>query len=374
MHSFAAPLAAAAMRGSGLDAQVLPDEDEETLAIGRQVTRGGECIPMTLTIGRLVQTLREVGGDGGDQALFMPSACGPCRFGQYNMLESLILEREGFGRVALMSPNNDNAYQGLDEQLRRRIWTGTLAGDILFKIGCRYRPYEEVPGTIDTMLASALGRMERAFESDEPLRPAFREALEPFKRLPRPESTRPLVGVVGEIFVRCSSFANQDVVGSIEAQGGEAWLSPFHEWVLYAAWEHERRAKEGWDIAGKARSYLKNQYFSVSEHQWYGDAGELLADRHEPTIQESADEAYRYAEFNFGGEVLVTVGRTILFFRQGAELVVNCAPFGCMPGQTVTGILNEVQEDEGRPVVSLYYEGTGDLNSRIGVFLNNRNR
>jgi predicted CoA-substrate-specific enzyme activase len=371
MHPFAAPLAAAAMRGAGLDAQVLPEENEETLAVGRQVTRGGECIPMTLTIGRLVQSLREIGGDGGDQALFMPSACGPCRFGQYNLLERIILEREGFGEIALLSPNNDNAYQGLDEQLRRRIWIGTLAGDLLFKIGCRFRPYEEIPGSTDAMLSGALADMVRAFEQDQPLRPAFREALLPFRALPAPGNGRPLVGVVGEIFVRCSPFANQDVVRTIESQGGEAWLAPFHEWVLYAAWEHERRAKQGWDIKGQARSYLKNKYFSVSEHQWYGDAGELLADRHEPSIQESADAALPYAEFNFGGEVLVTIGRTIHFFEQGARLVVNCAPFGCMPGQTITGILNEVQQDHGRPVLSLFYEGTGDLNARIGVFLQN---
>ena len=41
---------------------------------------------------------------------------------------------------------------------------------------CR-RLLRAIDAMIDTMLASALGRMERAFESDEPLRPAFREAL-----------------------------------------------------------------------------------------------------------------------------------------------------------------------------------------------------
>ena len=66
-----------------------------------------------------------------------------------------------------------------------------------------------------------------------------------------------------------------------------------------------------------------------------------------------------------------TIGRTIHFFKQDAKLVVNCAPFGCMPGQTITGILNEVERDYSRPVLSLFYEGTGDLNSRIGVFLKN---
>jgi predicted CoA-substrate-specific enzyme activase len=319
-HSIGAPLAAAAMRGEGFDARPLPEEDDETLAVGRQVTRGGECIPMTVTIGRLLQTLREKGGDGSTDGLFMPSACGPCRFGQYNLLEQVILDREGFGELAIMSPNNDNAYQGLPEKLRRKIWTGILLGDILFKVGCRFRPYASDPSAIDDFMDAAQKIMERAFESGESLKPAFARALAPFREIPKPPSDKPLVGVVGEIFVRCNAFSNQNVVRAIEAQGGEAWLAPFHEWVLYACWEHERRAKVGLDILGKAKSYVKNRYLFETEHAWYMEAGDLLGDRHEPSVQESAEAAYPYASFNFGGEVLMTIGRTIEFFKQGASV------------------------------------------------------
>jgi predicted nucleotide-binding protein (sugar kinase/HSP70/actin superfamily) len=371
MHAIGAPLAAAAMRGEGFDAHMLPEEDDETLAVGRQVTRGGECIPMTVTIGRLLQTLREKGGDGSDHGLFMPSGCGPCRFGQYNLLEQVILDREGFGQLAIMSPNNDNAYQGLPESLRRKIWTGLLVGDILFKVGCRYRPYASDPRSIDDLVDEAKLTMERAFESGESLKPAFARALAPFRTLPRPPSDKPLVGVVGEIFVRCNAFSNQNVIRAIESQGGEAWLAPLHEWVLYACWEHERRAKRGLDILGKAKSYLKNRYLFETEHSWYEAAGDLLGDRQEPSIQESAEAAFPYAAFNFGGEVLMTIGRAIEFFNQGAAVVVNCSPFGCMPGQIISGILAQVQQDYGRPVVNLFYDGTGDLNSVIGVFLRN---
>ncbi len=179
------------------------------------------------------------------------------------------------------------------------------------------------------------------------------------------------MGVVGEIFVRCNAFSNQNVIRAIEAQGGEAWLAPLHEWVLYACWEHERRAKRGLDILGKAKSYLKNRYLFETEHAWYEEAGDLLGDRQEPSIQESAEAAFPYAAFNFGGEVLMTIGRAIEFFNQGASLVVNCSPFGCMPGQIISGILAQVQQDYGRPVVNLFYDGTGDLNRMIGVFLRN---
>jgi len=326
---------------------------------------------MTVTIGRLLQTLREKGGDGSSDALFMPSGHGPCRFGQYNLLERVILEKEGFGELAILAPNNDNAYQGLDETLRRQIWTGTLIGDLIFKVGCRFRPYAKNPESINEMVDDASRIMAEAFESGEKLEPAFARALAPFRALPKPPSTKPLVGVVGEIFVRCNPFSNQHVVDAIEAQGGEAWLAPFHEWVLYAAWEHERRAKEGWDILGRTKSYLKNRYLFDSEHSWYEEAGDLLSDRHEPTVPESAEAAFKYASFNFGGEILMTIGRAIKFFESGAVLVANCSPFGCMPGQVIAGILAEVQQDYGKPVVDLFYDGTGDLNQEIGVFLRN---
>jgi len=371
LHSIAAPLVAAALRGEGFDARSLPPEDQESLSIGRQVTRGGECMPMTVTIGRLLQTLREKGGDGSTDAFFMPSGCGPCRFGQYNLLERVILEDQGFGKLAIMAPNNDNAYQGLEEGLRRKIWTGALLGDLIFKVGCRYRPYADDPAAIDDLVSDAARLMEEAFENRDALKPALRRALSPFRALPKPPSGKPLVGVVGEIFVRCNEFTNQNVVAAIEMHGGEAWLAPFHEWVLYACWEHERRAREGWDIAGRAKSYIKNRYLFETEHAWYEEAGDLLADRKEPSIQESAEAAFPYAAFNFGGEVLMTIGRTVEFFKQGADLVVNCSPFGCMPGQVISGILNEVQKDAGRPVVNLFYDGTGDLNRMIGVFLRN---
>ena len=371
LHPIAAPLAAAAMRGAGLEARALAMETDEDLAAGRQVTRGGECIPMTVTMGSLLRTLRKKGTDGRTDALFMPSAHGPCRVGQYNLLERMILEREGFGKLAIMAPNNDNAYQGLGEGLRRKIWTGTLVGDLLFKVGCRFRPYADDPDSVTRMVEDGTRIMEAAFEEGAPLKPAFARALAPFRVLAPPPSTKPLVGIVGEIFVRCNFFSNQYVVDAIEAQGGEAWLAPFHEWVLYACWEHERRAKMGLDILGRAKSYVKNRYLFESEHAWYRECADLLPDRQEPTIPESAEAAYPYASFNFGGETLMTIGRTVKFFESGASLVVNCSPFGCMPGQAISGILNEVQKDVGKPVVNLFYDGTGDLNRVIGVFLRN---
>jgi len=82
----------------------------------------------------------------------------------------------------------------------------------------------------------------------------------------------------------------------------------------------------------------------------------------------------RYLPVNFEGEAIITIGRTVAFAEQGAGLVVNCAPFGCMPGTLTTAIFQEVRDEIGIPVVSMFYDGEGDQNRRLEVFLANLTR
>ncbi len=52
-----------------------------------------------------------------------------------------------------------------------------------------------------------------------------------------------------------------------------------------------------------------------------------------------------YIPFYLGGEGKLSLGRAIRFARQGAALVVNCAPFGCMPETVATAIYGRLSAD-----------------------------
>ena len=52
-------------------------------------------------------------------------------------------------------------------------------------------------------------------------------------------------------------------------------------------------------------------------------------------------------------------------------MVVNCAPFGCMPETVATAIFGRLSADVDMPIVSLFYDGSGGQNRRLEVFLNN---
>jgi predicted CoA-substrate-specific enzyme activase len=371
MHPLGAPFFSAAFRRHGYDARPLPPEDRGAFEQGRACTRGAECLPTALTIGALMQAVQNHRGNER-HAFFMPTAEGPCRFGQYCTLHRLILDREGLSDVAILSPSSFNSYQGLEESLRRNMWHALLAADILFKAALKIRPYEIHPGETNRVLAKQQARMEQALQAGENIPAVLNGSVERIMAIPRNKTQKPLVGVVGEIYVRCNTFANEDVIGAIERFGGEAWLSPMGEWILYTA------AVQGISFRDRSRNWfkkwmadLKNYYLFRQEQRFYEQAGAALADRHEPDIHSVIEEGKKYLPLNFEGEAILTVGRAAWFAKQGASLVINCAPFGCMPGTITTALFRKISPEIGIPVVNMFYDGRGNQNQRLEVFLNN---
>ena len=372
MHETAAPFIAAAMRASGYRAELLPVENAESFAIGRAHTRGGECLPCPTTLGTFLKVVQDDGGDPSRHALFMPTASGPCRFGQYCTLNRIVLDRMGWDQVPIVSWTSTNSYDGTDLKTRRYLWTSVLLGDLLFKMRCRVLPYEQEHGATEALYVQWRDRLARALEAREDLAALLREARNAFLAIPRHDTSKPLVGIVGEIYVRNNAFTNQDVVRRIEAAGGEAWNAPVTEWLVYTAYmETWLLREERGSLGERISAAIKNRFFERDEAAWTRHTAPLLDDRREPHIEQTLAEGAPHFPLEFEGESILTVGRAVEFMKAGASLVVNCAPFGCMPGTMTAGIFQEIERSYGVPVANMFYDGEGDINGRIATYLAN---
>jgi predicted CoA-substrate-specific enzyme activase len=373
MHPVGAALGVAAMRAHGYDARVLPLETDESFEIGRRLTSGNECLPTVTTIGALVAKLRALDARPSEHAFFMATADGPCRFGQYALKHRLILDDLGYRDLPIMSPSSNNSYQGLPESVRRLIWKLFVASDILMKLRCRVKPYEIHPGETVRVLDEELARLCAVVERGGNFEREWRKSLDRIGMIEQAGPAKPLVGIVGEIYVRCNSFANDRVIEAVERFGGEAWLAPLSEWFLYTAAIQHWRARE--DLQGfvhRGQSLIKNRYIKSVEQGLYDRAGRWMDGRHEPSVESVIEAGRAYLPLNFEGEAILTVGRAEKFIESGAALVVNCAPFGCMPGTVTAALFQDVQNRTGAPVVSMFYDGEGDLNGLLGVHLAQR--
>jgi predicted nucleotide-binding protein (sugar kinase/HSP70/actin superfamily) len=239
------------------------------------------------------------------------------------------------------------------------------------KLRCRVKPYEAHPGETERVLGEEIQRLAGVVEAKGKFEREWLRSLSRLGSVPRREGpAKPLVGIVGEIYVRCNAFANDKVIAAVERFGGEAWLAPLSEWFLYTAWLQKWRARE--DLRGivfRGQSLVRNRYIQAVEHDLYEKAGAWMEGRLEPEVEEVVMAGARYLPVNFEGEAILTVGRTVKFMEQGAALVVNCAPFGCMPGTIASALFQELQNRTGVPVVSMFYDGEGDLNGLLGVYL-----
>jgi len=242
-----ARMMAAVCRSVGIDAAVTPDSDERTLELAGLYLGGEECYPQKVTLGDFLRIIHADDFDPRRTAFFMPTAEGPCRFGQYAPYLRHILGELGYGDVPVISPSSRNSYDGFADHARdmmRRLWWGVIASDILRKLLLKTRPYESSRGDTDEAFERALDMLEEVVE-DPHLRGAERRAgmlatlvriRDRFRSIPaRYRRDRPLIGVVGEIFCRLNTFSNRHAVRRIEAHGGEAWLSDVGECFYFDA-------------------------------------------------------------------------------------------------------------------------------------------
>ena len=127
----------AAFQACGGEAEALPASDQETLELGRRLTSGKECYPLILTTGDLAKLLQRPDFNPERSAFFMPSANGPCRFGQYHRFHRMVLDDLGYPQMPVYSPEqSENMYREIGMvggDFDRVAWNGIVAIDLLDK-------------------------------------------------------------------------------------------------------------------------------------------------------------------------------------------------------------------------------------------------
>ncbi len=376
MSDHAIPMAAA-FRNCGMDAEVLPQTTEETADLGRQFTSGKECFPCICTTGDIINKIKSSDFDRGRSGFFMPTATGPCRFGQYRTLQSIALKEFGYEDIPLISPDSKNSYKDLgdvDEGFSRQAWKAMLATDILEKMLHETRPYELNKGETDNVYQECLILLEKSFEQGKDEVETLHECRKKMKNIPVDKSyIKPAISIVGEIYLRLNKFGNGDLIRQIEELGGEIWLAPMAEWILYTNNRYIINTKNDRDFKNLAAGWLKDRVQRKDEHKIYDVFKDDLRYNHDVPVKEVLKNSAPYMHQSFGGEAILSVGKAIDMVKSGAKGVINVMPFTCMPGSVVTAVSKVVSENNGEiPWINISYDGQQDdtsIRTRLEAFM-----
>jgi len=394
--SEAARMLAAAMRAYGIDAEALPRSPDAGLGLARQAISEDVCLPALLTTEDMLYRVQQPDFDPKKEAFFQGNAEGPCRFGMYSMLQRRILDKLGHRDVDIATLGAKSEHGGLGMLFALVAWDLILCHDLLFKMVQRTRPYEADEGESKAIFESYLLKLEemapdhkRKMESNklaailntrhlDEMSELLRRAQDDFSRIPRRGEDRPLVGVVGEFYVRLHDGANQDILRKLEANGAETWLAPMTEFFSYANFigkilSADRLRGGGLskeEFAEYTARWLNARLVDKEEHTLFGATLPFLDGYDDISSEEVIREGSKYVDHNFGGEAICSMGKSEDFAKRGLAGIVSVIPFNCMPGNVVTALSQALRRRHGNiPFLNLDYDGFID-SSRESKIIN----
>ncbi len=381
------------LRSFGIDVQLM--QTYKGLQLGKQYTSGKECFPCQITLGDLLYHLEREKERLGEAfrpenyLYFMAESGGPCRFGMYNKLHRIILDAlDGYGKIHIASITSNDSYclGGLLEpqmvtHFRRSAYMAVVIGDVLDRMLWRTRPYEKEPGQAEDHFQEALDIMCREMEIHG-RRKRFRKILNTLEVVVRKARDlidptippKPLIGMVGEIYLRSHRKSNQDLIKLLERHGGETVNASIAEWLNYVSYDNMQRAGREAVYALRRRN-LKSLRQHVKD--WLSNRTELTYQylrldqiyrrvrKHLPIhgdhrinqIEKQLDND-RLFSFHVGTEAGLSIGGALEYCLHGFDGIVNVFPFTCMPSTMCSAILKPVLDRMQIPYIDASYDGT----------------
>jgi predicted nucleotide-binding protein (sugar kinase/HSP70/actin superfamily) len=361
----------AVMRGLGLPAEVLPEPTRETLRLGRRHTSGKECLPAVVTLGGLLERLEREPDRQARFAFFMPGTDGPCRFGAYKELHQLVLERLGLReRVRIWAPPFGDYFQGVPPGAGALVLAGGCAIDLLRDLRYEVEPGEVRPGAARLLFDRYHARVAALLEAEaggslaggRVLRHAvsgwlyglpalLEEAAADFAALRGP-GRRPVVLVVGEIFVRNEPFSSGFVADALSRRGLVARVARITEFLQYS--DHCGRERRHLGLSDRLDGWVRRRI----ETALSAAAGRAMGWHRPPTTAATLAHAGDYLRPALEGETVLTIGAAVEAWRRHeVDAVLSVGPLECMPNKLAESLFHHVAAREGLLSLTLSLNG-----------------
>lgn len=343
-----------ALEASGYNVVCLPAMDREAINVGLKFVNNDSCYPAIISIGQLVEALQSGKYDLNNTSVMMSQTGGGCRATNYIPLLRKALNDAGFPQVPVVSVSLGN--KGVESNpgfkytlpMLKRIVVAILYGDLFERVVYRTRPYELEKGQIDALHEEWLKKVEGNVRNGSltQFNRNMKKIIKDFDTVPISNEVKPKVGVVGEILVKYSPTANNDIVRLLEAEGAEAVvpdLIGFMNYSLYnQIWKYDNM---GMPKKNKNLAEMAIKLIEVVEKPMDKAlrASERFTGIH--SIYQLAEDASKILSIgNHTGEGWFLTGEMIELLKTGVNNIVCMQPFGCLPNHVVgKGVIKELR-------------------------------
>jgi predicted nucleotide-binding protein (sugar kinase/HSP70/actin superfamily) len=185
---------------------------------------------------------------------------------------------------------------------------------------------------------------------------------------------KPLIGIVGEIYLRTHTHSNQDLIKVIEKHGGEVVNASITEWVNYISYSdfmgkisELRLDLKQFNIKNIIRLLKEAAKFRIQ--LFYQEMRQKQAyDRIKPLLDIEGDHKVSHLDdvlrkedlfsFEIGTEACLSIASILEYAREGFNGIVNVYPFTCMPSTATSAIINPVMNKMSVPYLDTPYDSS----------------
>jgi len=339
---------------------VLLEANEKSLNTGYQYANGGECMPLVSIIGGAIEGVKDKALSPSSTYLYLPSLCLACNFPQFPILADAAFQKAFRGGIKIGLVNTMSPGEILPQSLAIKMLESNIIGSIIYKLYFRIKPYERIPGAADAVFANAGSRIRDAIINGADLKECLARITEAFADIERDEEggRKPRIGLLGDLYVKFNEVVNQNLVSLVHQLKGELVIPSMTEYPFHFYHADIRLYGES-DRSFRMLKLIEGRYEKI--------AGPLLDNRIEPDFEECAalSEAYGIRHY-IAGETAINIGRALYMLENNlVDAIIHINPMFCCPGVVSSSIFRKIQEDYGKPVIDIFYDGTGNPNSII---------
>lgn len=369
----------------GYRCDLLTSDGPNVVKEGLQTVHNDTCYPCLLVVGQFLDALKSGKYDPHKTALFITQTGGGCRASNYIHLLRKALEKAGYSYVPVISVNLSGLERNpgfhLTIPLIARFVSALLYGDMIMLLSNQLRPYEIVKGQVDEKIDYWVKYLSNMYLKDSgfgkgKLARNFARIVEDFASIPINKTPRVKVGVVGEIYVKYSPLANNNLERLLADEGAEVVVPGVMDFIIFKV---DNRIVDAELYGGNRIKYWIVKRFkkylldvqkifleAVSSSEVFSPPKDF------ETIKKMVQPYIGYG--NKMGEGWLLTAEMVELIHSGTPNVICTQPFGCLPNHIAgKGMIRKIRnKNPNANIVAIDYDpGATQVNqeNRIKLML-----
>lgn len=353
----------------GYDMEILQNDGPGVASNGLKFVHNDTCYPALLVIGQFIDALNSGKYDVNKTALMITQTGGGCRASNYIHLLRKALVKAGFPQVPVISLNmsglEKNSGFKFTLKMIRQALMALIYGDMLMLLKNQVEPYEQVKGTSINKTDEWIQKLTNDFDhghalSFKDMKKNLKNMVTEFDAIPRDESDKIKVGVVGEIYIKYSSLGNNDLEKFLLDQGCEIMVPGVMGFMLFKT---DNRLEDITLYGGSSMKYKAISIFFNYITKLETAMIDIVKDNGNFKIPSSYSHLKKLIKGYVGygnkmGEGWLLTAEMLELIEQGYDNIVCAQPFGCLPNHIVgKGMIRKIREQHPKSnIVPIDYD------------------